>query len=104
LPKALKKAREERKKERSIGKAKPSYKSFVQVVGGKPKNLLKLQEAFPKLPVKKIIEMNNVGLGKTPSKPKTQITTKGPSRKNILIPMDVLATNHKWRRCQSEGT
>jgi len=92
-PEALKKAQEERKKERSMGKAKPTNKSFAQAVGVKPKNLLKLREAFPKLPAKKIIEINNVGLGKTPSKPKIQITTKGPSRKNILIPMD--ATDRK---------
>ena len=90
---ALKKAQEERKKERSMGKAKPTNKSFAQAVGVKPKNLLKLWEAFPKLPAKKIIEMNNVRLEKTPSKPKIQIMTKGPSRKNILIPMD--ATDRK---------
>jgi len=73
-----------------MGKAKPSYKSFVQAVEGKSKNLLKLWEAFPKLLAKKIIKINNVGLGKTSSKPKTQVTTKGLSRKNILIPMDTL--------------
>ena len=93
LPEALKKVQEERKKERSMGKAKSTNKSFAQAVGVKPENLLKLQEVFPKLPAKKIIEMENVGLGKTPSKPKIQITIKGPSRKNILIPMD--ATNRK---------
>jgi len=43
---------------------------------------------FPALPTRKIIKMNNVGLGIKPSKPRIQITTKGPSRKNILIPMD----------------
>ena len=87
-PDALKKAREEKKKERSMGKAKPVNKSFAQVAGNAPKNLLKLREAFPKLPAKKILEMNNVRWGKTPNKPKIQITTKGPSRKNVLIPID----------------
>ena len=32
--------------------------------------------------------MNNISSGKTNPKSKIQITTKGPSRKNILIPMD----------------
>jgi len=32
--------------------------------------------------------MNNISTGKTNPKPKIQIITKGPSRKNILIPMD----------------
>ena len=88
MPEALRKARDERKKERNTGKAKPANKSFVQAARCNAKNILKLREAFPKLPTKKIIEMNNVGLGKSSSKPKLQITTKGPSRKNVLLPMN----------------
>jgi len=84
----LKKAREEKKRERLLGKSKDANKSFAQAARGKPEDLLKLQEAFLILSVKKIIEINNVGLGLKPNKPKLQITTKGPSRKNILIPMD----------------
>jgi len=58
------------------------------VTKGKPENLLKLREAFPTLPTSKIIKMNNVRLGVKHGKPKMQIITKGPSRKNILISMN----------------
>jgi len=87
-PEALKKAKD-KFKEKAFLSAK---KSFAQVTKGYNTNLLKLHEAFSALPANKIIEMNNISTGKTNPKPKIQITTKGPSRKSILIPMD---TNNK---------
>jgi len=59
----------------------------MQATKGNENNLLKLHETFPALLAKKIIEMNNIGSDKNNTRPKVQITTKGPSRKNILIPI-----------------
>ena len=41
-------------------------KTFAQAVGYNPENLLKLREAFPKLPNNKITKMHNVGSRKPP--------------------------------------
>jgi len=83
-PEALKKAKDKHeKREKNLEK-----KSFAQVAKGNETNLLKLHKTFLTLPAKKIIEMNNISSGKTNIKPKIQITTKGPSRKNILIPIN----------------
>jgi len=56
--------------------------TFAQITKDNMENLLKLHEAFPAFPVRKIIELNFQG-NNIKEKTKTQITTKGPSRKNI---------------------
>jgi len=58
-----------------------------------PKNIaremLKIKETFPNLPNKKIEEMQKVINGsKNKVKPKTNMTTKDPSRKQVIIPMN----------------
>ena len=50
-------------------------------------NVLKIKESFPALSAKKIDQVNNIVNGKNQQKPRIQSTTKGPSRKNIIIPM-----------------
>jgi len=58
-----------------------------------PKNIaretLKIKEVFPNLPNKKIEEMQKViNSSKNKVKPKINITTKGPSRKQVIVPMN----------------
>jgi len=62
-------------------------KSFAQVTASAA-NILKIKEAFPALPDKKIIEIHNAALDKPTSKNrKIQVTTKGPSRKQAIVPL-----------------
>ena len=88
-PKALKKAKDKHQAKKLSGQ--PIKKSFAQATKGNENNLLKLRKAFPALPARKIIKINNISAGKGNPKPKIQSTTKGLSRKNILIPLS--ATN-----------
>ena len=48
---------------------------------------LKIKEAFPTLNTKKIDQVNNIIKGNPKLKPKIQMTTKGPSRKQVIISM-----------------
>jgi len=89
-PKALKKAKDKHRAKKLSGQ--PVKKSFAQVTKGNENNLLKLREAFPALPARKIIKMNNISAGKSNPKPKIQSTTKGLSRKNILVPLTATDT------------
>ena len=50
-------------------------------------DILKIKEAFPALNVEKIDQVNNIIKGTTKPKPRIQMTMKGPSRKQIIIPM-----------------
>ena len=49
--------------------------------------VLKIKEAFLVLSAKKIDQVNNIIKGNSKSKPKIQMTTKGPLRKQVIIPM-----------------
>ena len=77
-----------RKKGKKDNKSSTGKATFAQITKNNVENLLKLREAFPVLPAKKIIELNFQGNNTKEKKTKTRITTKGPSRKNVLIPMD----------------
>ena len=50
-------------------------------------DILKIKETFPALNVKKIDQVNNIIHGQSKPKPRIKMTTKGPSRKHIIIPM-----------------
>ena len=50
-------------------------------------DILKIKEVFPTLNTKKINQVNNIIKGNPKLKLKIQMTTKGPSRKYIIIPM-----------------
>ena len=50
-------------------------------------DILKIKEVFPTLNAKKINQVNNIVKGNPKLKPKIQMTTKGPSRKQVIIPM-----------------
>jgi len=50
-------------------------------------DVLKIKETFPALNAKKIDQVNNIVNGQSKLKPCIKMTTKGPSRKQIIIPM-----------------
>ena len=49
--------------------------------------VLKIKEMFPLLNAQKIDQVNNIVNGQNKPKPRIKMTTKGPSRKQIIIPM-----------------
>ena len=54
---------------------------------------LKIKKMFPNLPNKKIEEMQKViNSSKDKSKPKINMTTKGPSKKQVIVPMNTNLT------------
>ena len=62
--------------------------SYVQVSLKSINNILKIKEIFPELSNIKIKELNKLILNKSEKpKPKINITTKGPSHKQVIIPM-----------------
>jgi len=50
-------------------------------------DVLKIKEAFSALNAKKIDQVNNIVKGNLKPKPKIQMTTKDPSRKQVIISM-----------------
>ena len=66
-----------------------SNKSYAQASKSpsSTSNVLKIKETFPTLNAKKIDQVNSIVNGKNQQKPRMQSTTKGPSRKHIIIPM-----------------
>jgi len=67
---------------------KPS-KSYVQA--SKPTvstaEVLKIKKMLPALSAEKIDQVNNIVNRSSKPKPRIQMTTKGPSRKQVIIPM-----------------
>ena len=49
--------------------------------------ILKIKESFPALNTKQIDRVNNIIKGNPNPKPRIQMTTKGPSRKQVIVPM-----------------
>ena len=74
--------------DKSKDRPKPS-KSYAQA--SKPTvsitEVLKIKKTFPALSAEKIDQVNNIINGSSKPKPKIQTTTKGPSRKQVIIPM-----------------
>ena len=66
-----------------------SGKSYAQA--SKPSattsEVLKIKETFPSLNAQKINQVNSIVNGQNKVKPRIKMTTKGPSRKQIIIPM-----------------
>ena len=67
-----------------------SGKSYAQA--SKPSvntsEVLKIKEAFPSLNAQKIDQVNSIVNGQNKAKPRIKMTTKGPSRKHVIIPMN----------------
>ena len=51
--------------------------------------VLKIKEMFPSLNAQKIDQVNSIVNGQSKQKPQIKMTTKGPSRKHIIIPMSI---------------
>jgi len=87
-PRPTKKQLEKSKKRQesyTSGK-KSSPQSYAQAANSTV-NILKIKEAFPALPNKKIIEIHNVATSKPGLRgKKIQSTTKGPPRKQAIVP------------------
>ena len=66
------------------------FKSYAQASKSQAttSEVFKIKETFPELSTKKINQVNNIIKGNTKLKPKIQITTKSPSRKQVIIPMN----------------
>jgi len=64
-------------------------KSYVQASKSSTSTseVLKIKETFPTLNAQKIDQVNNIVNGQSKPKPCIKMTTKGPSRKHIIIPM-----------------
>ena len=66
-----------------------SNKSYTQASKStfNTSEVLKIKETFPALNAKKINQVNDIINGQSKFKPRIKMTTKGLSRKNIIIPM-----------------
>ena len=64
-------------------------KSYAQVskMSINISDVLKIKDSFPTLNATKIDQINNIAHGQNKPKPHIKMTTKGPSRKQIIIPM-----------------
>ena len=64
-------------------------KSYMQASksSASTSDVLKIKEAFPALNAQKIDQVNNIVNGQSKQKPRINMTTKGSSRKHIIIPM-----------------
>ena len=56
--------------------------------------VLKIKETFPALNAKKIDQINNIVKGNSKPKPQIQMTTKGPSRKQVIVPISTENNNN----------
>jgi len=80
----LEKSKAYQQKISTEGKSPLSYAQIVSNVT----NALKIKEAFPALPNKKVLEMHKAAFGQPANRAKkVQFTTKGPSRKQAIIPV-----------------
>jgi len=66
-----------------------SGKSYAQAskTSASTSKVLKIKETFPFLNALKIDQVNNIVNGSTNPKPRIRMTTKDPSRKQVIIPM-----------------
>ena len=71
------------------GKNNSSGKSYAQVskLSINISEVLKIKETFPSLSAKKIDQVNSIVNGQNKPKPRIKMTTKGLSRKQVIIPM-----------------
>jgi len=78
----LEKSKAHQQKISTKGKSPLSYAQIASNVT----NALKIKEAFPALPNKKVLEMHKTAFGQHANRAKkVQFTTKGPSRKQAII-------------------
>jgi len=63
-------------------------KLYVQALKLNVEDIIHIKDAFLSLPLKKIMEVNNILNTSKLVKPHIKMTTKEPLRKQIIIPMD----------------
>jgi len=66
-----------------------SDKSYAQAtkMSTNTSEVLKIKEMFPSLSAQKVDQVKNIVNGQAKPKPRIKMTTKGPSRKQVIIPM-----------------
>ena len=66
-----------------------SGKSYTQATktSNKTSDVLKIKDMFSSLNAQKVDQVNNIVNGQVKPKPHIKMTTKGPSRKQVIIPM-----------------
>ena len=71
------------------GNTNNSGKSYAQATktSNKMSDVLKIKDMFPSLNAQKVDQVNNIVNGQVKPKPHIKMTTKGPSRKQVIIPM-----------------
>ena len=76
------------------GSKSQGNKSYAQAskTAASTSEVLKIKETFPALNAKEIDQVNSIVNGNERKKPRIQSTTKGPSRKHIIIPMSAVNT------------
>ena len=67
--------------------SKPA-RTYVQALSANIQDILKLKENFPKLSDKKIKEIHKMVYNSNTPKPRLNMTTKGPSHKQIIVSID----------------
>jgi len=74
-------------KSKSNPKSSTSKKSYVQASKSSVEEVIHIKDAFLSLLTQKIIEISNIVNKSNPVKPKINMTTKRPSKKQIIVPM-----------------
>ena len=69
-------------------------KSYAQATGSNVSEILKLKDNFPNLPIKKIEDIQRIINNQDKVKPHLNMTTKGLSRKQVIIPMSKVNVNN----------
>jgi len=77
------------KSNKTDGNSKPAPKLYAQASKQNisTSEVIKIKEAFPSISAQKIDQINNIVKGNLKPKPYIQMTTKSPSRKQIIISM-----------------
>ena len=72
------------------GNTNNSGKSYAQTTktSNKTSDVLKIKDMFSSLNAQKVDQVNNIVNGQVKPKPHIKMTTKGPSRKQVIIPMN----------------
>ena len=66
-------------------------KTYAQASKNNVNNIIKIKDAFPKLPAKKIIEIHNMVNNKKKIKPRINMITKSPFKEQVII---LMSTNN----------
>ena len=74
---------------KQLGEPKKPATSYAQALkpSANTSKIIKIKETFPSLNAKKIDQVNNIIKGNLKPKPRIQMMTKGPSRKQVIIPI-----------------